>query len=1110
MSVNVLKTRARWTPVACCFLIAGFAGAAVASNPNTADDELPENPTFNRHIRPILSDSCYKCHGPDSTQRKTDLRFDTKAGLFEKRGDHSIIVPGKPGKSELYRRIASKDPFVHMPPPDSGRTISPRQVALIKRWIKQGAKWEPHWAFIPPKRPPVPELSDGSRVVNPIDAFILDRLKQEGLQPSPEAKKTTLIRRLTLDLTGLPPTPDEVDAFLADDSPNAYEKLVDRLLKSPRFGEKMAVHWLDAARYADTSGYQNDGPRYMWRWRDWVVNAFNANKPYDEFVVEQLAGDMLPNPTLQQQIATAFNRNHRGNAEGGVVPEEFQVEYVVDRVETTFTVVQGLTMGCARCHEHKFDPLSQKDFYRVFAYFNNIPEYGRAIKEGNSPPYIKAPTKDQQKQLRQLSRQLATAKKRFRTLQPKIAAAQQRWEQRFDDTNRNVNWTVTEGLIAHFPLDGDPVNRVKPANRKSRRPETAGGGRSSSTSGGRQTADSSRDNPTPRFENAREAYAAGRFRQSAALDGQRFINAGDMGDFGYFDKFSCGAWVYPAGKRNGTILSRMTDVPRGDGYALALKDGKIRLNLVKRWLDDSIRVETKRPIPANQWTHVFATYDGSRVAEGIRIYVNGKPVELVVKHDFLNQSMKVKEPLRIGAGGGPKNRFRGQIDEVRVYDRHLSSAEVEIIAVPESISDILQIAESKRTPAQRRKLRAYYLAEHAPTAVQRAHQQLVQLRRRKQTFVENLPTVMVMQEMDTPRTTHLLKRGEYNKPGPRVFPGIPESLAPDLKTQPQNRLEFARWMVSDGNPLTARVAVNRFWQMLFGVGIVKTAEDFGTQGERPSHPELLDWLAVEFRESDWNVKRMIKTIVMSATYRQSSDVQARRLHPAGPGGTLPAGLQRDPENRLLGHGPRFRMPAEMIRDQALFLAGLLTERLGGPSVRPYQPKGLWKEIATDGHYEQSHGPDLYRRSLYTYWKRTVAPPVMTAFDAPAREFCRVRRARTNTPLQALALLNDVTFVEAARKFAERIMLEGGDTPAERIIYAFRLATSRQPTPEELRILTNGFEAHREKYRRNPKAAEKLVSIGESSRDKTFDVSELAAYTATTSLILNLDEVMTKE
>eukprot|EP00913_Durusdinium_trenchii_P023301 g21879.t1 len=1055
-----------------------FSAILLAANclPGVAADRPSETVQFNRDIRPLLSDRCYTCHGPDSAARKAGMRFDTRAGLFATRDDGKLIVPGKPSASLLFRRITHADADLKMPPADSGRKLSAKDIALIKRWIEQGARWQKHWAFIAPKRAEPPKVKARKWVRNAIDAFVLARLERESLSPSRPADRATLLRRVTLDLTGLPPTVAELDAFLADTSPNAYEKVVDRLLRSKHFGEKLAVHWLDAARYADTSGYQNDGPREMWRWRDWVIEAFNSNKPFDRFVVEQIAGDLLPNATLDQKIATAFNRNHRGNAEGGIIPEEFQVEYVVDRVETTFTVFQGLTLGCARCHEHKFDPFTQKEFYRSYAYFNNIPESGRAIKEGNSPPYIKAPTKQQQRELAHLSRQLAAARKRFQAMKPKIVSAQRAFEKTVD-TAKPIDETISDGLIAHYPLDNSADNRAQRTSKP--------------TNGGRQPADKPRPRP-----NRPVAYQPGRLARAAAFDGRTLIDAGDVADFGYFDKFSFGGWIHPADTSKGTIVSRMTDVEHGDGYSLVLKNGKLQVNLVKRWLDDSIRVETIQSLPINTWSHVFATYDGSRVAKGIRIYVNGRLWKQKVNLDGINQTFAAKAPLRIGAGGGPKNRFKGLIDDVRVYNRPLSPREVAIVATPRRIDEILPIAPKKRSPGETAKVNRWFLNHHASREARAADRRLRELTKKRDRFVEQIPTVMVMQERKTRRPTFVLKRGEYDNRGEQVEPGVPASLSPWPKGAPENRLGFARWIVARENPLTARVAVNRFWQMFFGVGLVKTAEDFGSQGERPSHPALLDWLAVEFQENGWNVKALLKTIVMSATYRQSSAFKQRR-----------AVSVRDPENRLLARGPRFRMSAEMIRDQALAVSGLLTKTIGGPSVKPYQPEGLWKEIATVGDYDQSHGPDLYRRSLYTYGKRTVAAPTMMTFDGSAREFCSVRRARTNTPLQALTLLNDVTFVEAARVFAERIMTQGGDTAEQRITFAFRAATSRKPSPRELKILTAGLHRHQQSYQRERAAAIKLITTGEAPRNKKLDPADHAAYTTIASVILNLDEVV---
>ncbi|MBT6154382.1 MAG: DUF1553 domain-containing protein [Planctomycetaceae bacterium] len=1032
---------------------------------------------FNRDIRPILSDVCFHCHGPDEKQREADLRLDIKTGAFAKRDGSTTIVPGKPGDSELMRRITSTDPDEQMPPADAERKLSPKQIELFRRWIAQGAEWKQHWSFVAPERSPLPVVKNRSWVVNPVDAYILARLEREKLSPSPPADKTTLIRRVSLDLTGLPPTPAEIDAFLTDDSPTAYEKVVDRLLKSPRYGERMAVRWLDLARYADTSGYQNDGERFMWRWRDWVIEAFNNNMPFDQFTVEQMAGDLLPNPTLEQRIATAFHRNHRGNAEGGVIPEEFAVEYVVDRVETTATVWLGLTLSCTRCHDHKYDPFSQKEFYQLFAYFNNLPENGRAIKDGNSPPYIQAPTRDQRKQLTKLKSQLATAEQTFRKLGPEIDRAQAAWEKSLN-TEKQIDWTVTENLVARFDLDAK-----SPA---------------AEASGGRKPADAFE------FKDGTPTFTSGKLGRAANLDGKRYIDAGDVGKFDFFDKFSCGAWINPQGPQGGMILSRMmdADLKRAKGYRMRLRNGKLEVSLSVRWLDDAIRVETVNPVAADRWQHVMMTYDGSRLAKGVKIYVDGKLQKLKVNLDGLNQTFQTDDPFRIGAGGGPAARFHGLIDDVRLYSTSLSSAKVEQIANVDSINSIVRVPSNKRTGPQQRKLRAYFLAEQAPQPIRDAHQSLVSLSKQMATFIEELPTVMVMQEMETPRETFFLKRGEYDKRGEQVLPGTPANLHMSREDAPNNRLGLASWLVDKSNPLTARVTVNRYWEMLFGTGIVKTVEDFGSQGEAPSHQQLLDWLAMEFvspqnkSAKPWDVKAILKTMVMSAAYRQSSKV-------------TPALLEKDPENRLLARGPRFRLTAETIRDQALFVSGLMVEKRGGPSVKPYQPAGLWKEIATSTGYPQDHGEKLYRRSMYTFWKRTVAPPSMVTFDAAAREACQARRARTNTPLQALTLLNETAFVEAARVLAERTMTEAGTT-TDRLRRAFRLAMSRRPNPNELRILSAGYEAHLAHYQKNPEAADKVIAVGEHKRNEKLNPTELAAWTAITGLILNLDEVVTKE
>jgi len=1038
---------------------------------------------FNRDIRPVLSDKCYTCHGPDQARRRTKLRFDVEADAKQDLGGRFAIVPGDVAKSEIVRRITALDPARRMPPPASGRTLTDREIELIQGWIEQGARWQNHWSFVAPRRPSLPEVEDRTWLRNEIDAFVLDRLEQEGLRPAREADRPTLIRRVSLDLTGLPPTPAEVDAFLNDQSRNAYEKVVDRLLQSPRYGERMAATWLDAARYADTNGYQTDAERYMWRWRDWVIEAFNRNLSFDKFALEQIAGDMLPRATLEQKIATGFNRNHRGNGEGGIIPEEYAVEYVVDRVETTSTVFMGLTLGCARCHDHKYDPLTQKEFYRLFAYFNNIPERGKANKYGNSAPMIQAPTVEQQTQLNGIDRRLRAAEKRFESLRGEAAAAQRTWEAALDKSVA-VDWSISHDLIAHFPLDGDVAHQASPRPALPSSPLYAPA-----------SAVANEKPAIAQFEDGQPQFAPGRISEAASLDGKRFILGGNIGAFGFQSKFTLAAWIYPT-SGTGAIITRTKDSEEESGYGLYLKGGKVQVNLILRWLDDGARVETVKPVELNRWQHVMMTYDGSRTAEGIKIYVDGRSQEIAVHLDDLNQNFQTRDPLRIGGGGGAGNRFQGQIDDVRIYDAALSPQHAAVVATGESIGEIAAIAASKRSEAQAEKIGLCFLENHAPARVQQAWRGLVAMRREKERFVDSLPTVMVMHERDTPRDTFLLVRGAYDKPGDRVTPGVPAVLPSLPAGSPNNRLGFARWLVDPSNPLTARVAVNRFWQVYFGAGLVKTVEDFGSQGEWPSHPELLDWLATEFVRTGWDIKAMQRLIVTSATYRQSSK-------------TTPELLQKDPENRLLARAPRLRLPAGVIRDQALAVSGLLVERLGGPSVKPYQPAGLWKELSGQ-EYVQDTGDKLYRRSLYTFWKRSSPPPSLMNFDAAGREACVVRETRTNTPLQALDLMNDVTYLEASRKLAERVMKERRTTPEERIALAFRLATARVPTTREMDLLHEALSSYLDEYKGNPEAARKYLSQGDSPRDEELDASELAAYSTLASVILNMDETITKE
>jgi hypothetical protein len=991
-------------------------------------------------------------------------------------------------------------------PIDFNRDIRP--VPADKCWVCHGPdapdKKIRHWSFIPPVKPQLPRVNDGLWPKNAIDYFALERLESEGLQPSPEADRATLIRRVSLDLTGLPPTEREADEFLNDRSPNAYEKVVDRLLGSSRFGERMAFRWLDAARYADTNGYQIDGERSMWRWRDWVIEAFNRNLPFDQFVIEQLAGDLLPNPTFERKIATAFNRNHRTNAEDGLVPEEYAVEYVVDRVDTTSTVFMGLTMGCARCHNHKYDPFTQKEYYQLYAYFNSIPEDGRASNYGNSPPWMAAPTSEQKSRYDELKNDIAQTVRRLALLARNKRPLQRRWERSLGRSS-NTHWFPPDNLLWHHALDEgaaptikDSIARIDPAkpdeDRVEKREEKG------AASG---------------FKFGAPKYVAAPTGQGVEFNGNILFDAGKIADFNFRDRlkdykdvFTISAWFYPESEAAGAIVTHMQDsagekdnnLPKNRGYGLFFINGKVHFNLVSVWADDSFRVETENKLPVKQWYHVIAAFDSAQPYDRAQIYINGEKQKLKVNNGRLFRTFgDANANLRVGGGAGADYRFKGAIDEAQIYKSLPDEEMALILSCADSLEKIAAIPPSKRAKAQRLKILNAWLDSAAPSDLQQTWKKLRALKQQKPKLEAEFPTLMVMQELPEPRPAYLLRRGSYDAPAERVERAVPAALPPMPRSFPNNRLGIAKWLVSREHPLTSRVTVNRFWQTLFGVGLVKTVDDFGSQGELPSHPELLDWLATEFQTNGWNVKATLKAIVMSATYRQSS-----RL--------TPQLSQRDPENRLLARGPRVRLSAEMIRDQALFVSGLLVERLGGASVRPYQPDSLYKDMTFSNMtaYNQDKGEGLWRRSLYTFWKRTVMPPAMSIFDATAREYCTVRETRTNTPLQALNLMNDVAYVEAARMLAARMLTEGGAKPEDRVAWAFRLTTSRRPNEKELRILLKNLDAQLKYFSGDSKEATRLLAIGARQNDERLNVAELAAYATIASLILNLDEVITKQ
>ena len=1027
---------------------------------SAAPGEAPPKPVdFDREVRPVLADNCFACHGPDDKKRMANLRLDTKDGL------NVVVSPGKSAGSKLYQRISAAEKNRRMPPPFAERFPDQKQIELIRRWIDEGAKWEMHWAYVPPKRPEPPAVGDKTWVRNPIDNFILAKLESEGLKPSPEAGKTTLLRRLTFDLTGLPPTPAEVHAFVRDKGPQAYEKVVDRLLASPRYGERMAMQWLDLARYADTHGYHIDSHREMWHWRDWVIDALNRNMPFDEFTIEQLAGDLLPQPTLAQRIATGFNRNHMINFEGGAIPEEYQNEYVVDRVEATSVVWLGMTMGCARCHDHKFDPIKQKDFYRFYAFFNTISEKGLDGRRGNAQPIVQVPSHEQSSEIARVSQEICAHEDAI----PKdreLDAMQAEWEK---TALKTLPDAPREGLLAHYELDGNLV-------------------------------DSSGHYHQGRIIKGDLGYDTGPVGKQAQFDGQTQVEFGDVGGFERNQPVSVSFWFSPGDRQEMTVLQKRDadgrgwEIVREESIVLPrLRRGsRLSFRLIHHWPEDALEVRTKEPIVEDEDHAVSIAYDGS----GVKFYIDGKPKEVEVVQNALAGSISNAAMLSTG------ENFQGSLDDLRIYGRMLAANEIDELAVHQPARALVMILAKKRDKSQKAALRDYYLRFAASEGLRKTYAELKELRKEKEDLDWTVPNAMVMREMDEPRETAVLGRGDYRNRGEVVTPGVPAVLPAFGKDLPVNRLGLAKWLVDPANPLTARVAVNRYWQLHFGTGIVKTAEDFGSQGEPPSHPLLLDWLATEFIRTNWDIKAMQRLMVTSAAYRQSSRV-------------TPELQERDPENRLLARGPRFRLPAEMVRDNALSVSGLLVEKVGGPGVMPYQPKGLWEEIAfgdvySAQTYQPGHGDDLYRRSMYTFWKRTSPPPALITFDAPDREKCTARRAVTNTPLQALVLLNDPTYIEAARVLAERMIREGGADDARRIRYAFRLATAREPNAKEMQVLRDLERSEATRYLRDKDAARKLVSVGEDKADARLDPSELAAWTTVASTILNLDETITRE
>ncbi|MFT5126504.1 MAG: hypothetical protein ACI8W8_000098, partial [Rhodothermales bacterium] len=966
-----------------------------------ADDTVD----FNFDVRPILSSNCFNCHGPDSHSRKANLRLDTRQGAIERRKGNRAIDPTDLPNSDLIARIRSTDPDEMMPPPESHYTLTPEQIDILERWVRQGADYQTHWAFVPPKQAPLPALPAAAKAVNAIDHFIASRLPAKKLSQSAEAAKTSLIRRVTFDLTGLPPTPEEIDAFLADSAANAFETVVDRLLRSPHFGERMALAWMDAARYGDTSVMHADGPRTMWPWRDWVIQAYNANKPFNDFTVEQLAGDLLPNATVEQKLATGFNRNHATSDEGGAFAEELRVDYVVDRVQTTSNVWLALSMECSQCHDHKYDPISQREYFQFFAYFNNTADPGMQTRKGNQNPVVQVPNNAHKEALAKIASE-------HKALQAKLNARRQAVEtdlmiwtaEQESQIEAGLEPPMPSDLIHHFPLDEKKGEQIRDAL-----------GGSSAKVGGKHQVAKRDDSPCLKLDNNTIDFA----KTATTLEHNKPL--------------TMAAWVKPPKNGAGAIFAKMDVGQKYRGFDLWMQGGTIGTHLIHSWPDNAVKVVTQETLKENVWHHVAVTYDGSGKASGVKIYVNGELKAQRVEQDGLSATMQNALPFRIGARHTASHVRNTHVDDIRIYSRALEASEISRIQNGgDVLRELLSVPLATRSPQQNDAIAGIYLAEHdAPYKTLLKEQAEVAGREAKLSAGGGV-TSMVMQDNGKRRVTYVLDRGQYDQPikDAEIPPGVPTFLPALPEDAPGNRLDLAQWLVRDDHPLTARVAVNRYWAMLFGTGVVSSVMDFGNQGELPSHPELLDWLAVDFIRSGWDIKHTLKQMVMSATYRQRSAIR-------------PEQLAVDPNNRMLASAPRFRLQGEFIRDNALAVSGLLVPSIGGPGVKPYQPAGLWNEVSLNGglRFKRDAGEKLYRRSMYTYWKRSAPAPSMTLFDAPSREKCVVQRARTNTPLQALVTLNDVQFVEAARNLAQRVMTTDAEF-ATRVNALFRLCASR--------------------------------------------------------------------
>lgn len=1071
------------------FAMALFASAAPTQTKPAPSARLQ----YNRDIRPILAENCFPCHGPDSAARKAGLRLDRFADATLVTNGHSAIVKGNPAASEMVRRITAQGP--QMPPPTTKKVLTPHQIALLKRWISEGAEYEKHWSLLAPTRSALPVVKDTAWVRNPIDRFILARLEKVGLKPAPEADRRTLARRVSLDLTGLPPEPADVEAFVNDKSPDAYEKLVDKLMATPQWGEHRGRYWLDAARYGDTHGIHMDFYREMWSYRDWVINAFNRNMPFDQFTVEQLAGDLIADQhgksgswdaayakeypyftvmesPLDTRIGSGFNRCNITSNEGGMISDEYLVLYARDRTETTSAVWLGSTLNCAVCHDHKFDPWTQKDFYSLSAMFNNTTQGAGDGNIKDTPPVIAVPLEKDRPRLEAITTELATAKKQVDERKQAARGDYDKWVTAATYAPI-LNTVPSDGLVFHAPLTEGQGKEV----------EVFVGGKS-----------------TKLTATGNVAWPAGHV---AARAFQR-MNDGSVaipnaGDFERDQKFTASAWVkIPKADQGGAVMARMDNANGYRGWDLWMEGGKIGTHIISKFPEDALKVVSREQISPKVWHHVAITYSGGANPDSVKVYIDGAQKDFDIQTNTLKSTIRTTVPLKIGQRNSSEGADGTSFQEARIYNRALSADEIERLSKGMRASYLVS-RQTSLQPGEKDELFGWWLTGQ-DSQYRSLNAKLAGLTNEEQMIRRRGTVAHVMQEKPEPAMAYVLYRGDYDKRRDQVKPATPAALPPMPDDLPRNRLGLAKWLLRPEHPLTTRVTVNRFWQELFGNGIVKTPGDFGVTGELPTHPELLDWLAIEFRDKGWDVKKLFKLMVTSATYRQAAVV-------------TPDKKLKDPSNKLLSRGPRFRMDAEMVRDYALAASGLLVKKIGGPSVKPYQPNGVWEAVAMIGSdtrdYKRDMGEALYRRSMYTFWKRSAPPASMEIFNAPNRETCTVRRERTNTPLQALVTLNDIQLVEAARNLAQRTLKEGGTTPTARIDFLAKKLLARPLQPQEQTIIVKSLSGLESFYKSHPKEAGELITEGESKPDMTLPADSLAAWTMLTNQMLNLDEVLNK-